>query len=81
MENRVATFSGERQKSILLLPAFRKQRFAQGLGKDVGISVVKAFRPFLDKEMGVYRATAFRRIESAITQLAELYNERYEMAA
>lgn len=35
----------------------------------------------LYKEMGVYRATAFRRIESAITQLAELYNERYEMAA
>lgn len=33
------------------------------------------------KELGVSRATAFRKIEDAISQLAELYNERYEMAA
>ena len=33
------------------------------------------------RELGVSRATAFRRIESAIAQLAELYNEQYEMAA
>ena len=33
------------------------------------------------KELGVSRATAFRKIENAISQLAELYNERYEMAA
>lgn len=32
------------------------------------------------KELGVSRATAFRRIENAISRLAELYNERYELA-
>ena len=32
------------------------------------------------KELGVSRATAFRRIENAIAQLAGLYNEKYEMA-
>lgn len=32
------------------------------------------------KELGVSRATAFRRIENAIAQLADLYNEKYEMA-
>ena len=32
------------------------------------------------RELGVSRATAFRRIESAIAQLAELYNEQYEMS-
>ena len=33
------------------------------------------------KELGVSRATAFRRIEDGIARLAELYNEQYETAA
>lgn len=33
------------------------------------------------KELGVSRATAFRRIEDGIAQLAGLYNEKYELAA